>query len=598
MVSMATNKAHNTAACMLAGVLCMLAPRAANAVEPLKLSGSIAGVVNDSRGVPQMGATVTVYNRQDRQVGKVLSDEHGQFRLAGLFPASYSLRVTLASFVPAIRRDISVEAGRLRLLHVSLNTLFSSIQLDYPNLESGSLISDDWKWVLRSASDLRPVMRFREDPVGAGQDPPVTVFADTRGILRLSAGDGQLVTNAASEADLGTAFALETSLYGNSLLQLSGNFGYGSQTGVPVAAFRTSYSHSLAGGKPVVSVTMRQLYLQERLGPVLAGTDAGMPILRTLSASVDNRTQVTDNVSVQYGSQVDMVSFVDHLTYLSPYARLEWALDDATDVEVAYSSGNARPDMGDTAADDAELREDLNTLGMFPRLSLDAGRTQLQRGEEYEVAVAHKIGSRGVRLSAYHEALSDAALAMVAPTGFFMAGNMVPDLFSNTSVFNAGNFDMTGLDAAITQNLGEHATASVSYGNEGALTAWHEELEGNSPDELRSMIHAGRRQDVTARLALTAPRTGTRLIASYQIALGDARWVMAGNPYSMQPLRSLPGLNLGLRQPIPGLGKRVEATAELRNILAQGYLGINTPGGLLLLVDNPRSVRGGLAFIF
>jgi len=441
-------------------------------------------------------------------------------------------------------------------------------------------------------------MRFQEQPVGAGQDPPVTVFADTRGILRLSAGDGQMVTNAASEADLGTAFALETSLYGNSLLQLSGNFGYGSQTGVPAAAFRTSYSHELAGGKPVVSVTMRQLYLPERVGPVLAGTDAGIPILRTLSASVDNRTQVTDNVSVQYGSQVDMVSFLDHLTYLSPYARLAWAVDGATDVEVAYSSGNARPEMGDATADEAELRQDLNTLGMFPRLSLADGRAQLQRGEEYEVAVARKKGSRAARLSAYREALSDAAIAMVLPAGFFMPGNIVPDLFSNTSVFNAGDFEMTGLDAAFTQNLGEHAAASVSYGDEGALTTWHDELVSDSPDELRSMIHAGRRQAVTGRLAMTAPHTGTHLIASYQIALGDARWVMAGNPYSMQPLRSLPGMNLGLRQPIPGLGKRVEATAELRNILAQGYLGINTSSGRLLLVDNPRSVRGGLAFIF
>jgi hypothetical protein len=595
---MVTNKAHNTAACMLAGVLCMLAPGAAGAAEPLKLSGSIAGVVNDSRGVPQMGAAVTVYNRQDRQVGRILSDENGQFRFPGLFPSLYSLRVTLASFVPAIRQNISVGAGRLSLLHVSLNTLFSSIQLDYPNLESGSLISDDWKWVLRSASDTRPVMRFREDPVGAGQDPPVTVFTDTRGILRFSAGDGQMVANAASEADLGTAFAVETSLYGNSLLQLSGNFGYGSQTGVPATAFRTSYSRELAGGKPVVSVTMRQLYLPERLGPVLAGTDAGVPILRSLSASVDNRTQVTDNVSVQYGSQVDMVSFLDHFTYLSPYARLSWAVDDATDVEVDYSSGNARPEIGDAGADDAELRQDLNTLGMFPRLSLSDGHTRLQRGEEYEVAVAHKMGSRSVRLSAYREALSDAAIAIVMPAGFFMSGNIVPDLFSNTSIFNAGDFDMAGLDASFTQNLGEHVSATMSYGNEGALTAWHEELESNSPDELRSMIHAGRRQAITERLAATMPRTGTHVIVSYQIALGDARWVMAGNPYSMQPLRSLPGLNVCLRQPIPGLGKRVEATAELRNILAQGYLGVNTSGGRLLLVDNPRSVRGGLAFIF
>ena len=54
-----------------------------------------------ARAVPQMGATVILYNHQDRQIGKVLSDENGQFRLAGLYPSLYSLRVTLASFVPA-----------------------------------------------------------------------------------------------------------------------------------------------------------------------------------------------------------------------------------------------------------------------------------------------------------------------------------------------------------------------------------------------------------------------------------------------------------------------------------------------------------------
>jgi len=595
---MVTIKAHNTAAWMLTAVFCLLAPGAAHAIQPAKLSGAIAGVVHDARGVPQMGATVTVFNRQDRPVGKVLSDQNGEFHVAGLFPSLYSLRVTLASFVPAIRRDIAVESGRLSRLHVRLNTLFSSIQLDYPNLESGSLIADDWKWVLRSASDARPVMRFRDEPVGSGNPPPVTLLTDTRGIIRFSAGDGQMVANAASEADLGTAFALATSIYGNSLLQMSGNFGYGAQTGVPVAAFRTSYSRELAGGRPVATFTMRQLYLPERLGPALAGTDTGVPILRTVSAGMDNRTQLADSVSVEYGSQVDMVTFLNHLTYLSPHVSLTWTANRATDLELAYSSGNAQPEIGDTGPDDADLRQDLNTLGMFPRLSLENGRTRLQRGEDFEIAMARKLGSRALRLSAYREEISDAALAVVTPPGFFMSGNLVPNLFSNSSVFNGGNFAMSGLDASLTQKIGEHASATVSYGNEGALTAWHEDLESNSPDELRSMIHAGRRQAVTARLAMTVPRSGTHFVATYQIALGDTRWVMADNPYSMQPLRALPGLNVFVRQPIPGLGKRVEATAELRNLLAQGYLGINTSSGQMLLVDNPRSVRGGLAFIF
>jgi hypothetical protein len=58
-----------------------------------------------------------------------------------------------------------------------------------------------------------------------------------------------------------------------------------------------------------------------------------------------------------------------------------------------------------------------------------------------------------------------------------------------------------------------------------------------------------------------------------------------------------------IRQPIPsipGVPWRVEASAELRNLLAQGYLPLSLPGGAdqLLLVNTPRSVRGGLAFIF
>jgi hypothetical protein len=43
----------------------------------------------------------------------------------------------------------------------------------------------------------------------------------------------------------------------------------------------------------------------------------------------------------------------------------------------------------------------------------------------------------------------------------------------------------------------------------------------------------------------------------------------------------------------------LEASAEMRNLLAQGYLPINlNRGGTLLLVNTPRSVRGGLSFVF
>jgi uncharacterized protein YutE (UPF0331/DUF86 family) len=43
---------------------------------------------------------------------------------------------------------------------------------------------------------------------------------------------------------------------------------------------------------------------------------------------------------------------------------------------------------------------------------------------------------------------------------------------------------------------------------------------------------------------------------------------------------------------------RLEATAELRNMLAQGYVRVSDAGQSVVLIQNPRAVRGGLSFIF
>jgi hypothetical protein len=69
-----------------------------------------------------------------------------------------------------------------------------------------------------------------------------------------------------------------------------------------------------------------------------------------------------------------------------------------------------------------------------------------------------------------------------------------------------------------------------------------------------------------------------------------------------QRVNTDPGLNIQIRQPlgnVPGFSGRLEASAELRNLLAEGYVPLSTPdGGRLVLVQAPRSVRGTISFIF
>jgi hypothetical protein len=593
------DRTYKTVASLLLGFACLGGPAVCRASIPVKLTGAISGRVANPAGVPQMGATVLLFDRQDRVREKALTDNRGEFTFLGLLPDLYSVRVTLAAFLPAMRRDILVQPGMRSLLAVNLNTIFSSIQIAYPPLENGSFMSDDWKWMLRGSSSTRPVLRFAgQEMARARRESRGTLFSETRGVVRLSAGDGAPATGIANEADMGTAFALATSLYGNNQLEVSGNLGYGSQTGVPVAAFRTSYTR--AGGGPKVSVTMRQLYVPGRGGAAAAGMEAPMPMLRSVAASYDDRTQISDHLAMQYGFTVDSVTFLEHVNYFSPYARLSYSMEDGGEVAFAYTSGNARPDLAGASAPDAELQSGLNSLGMIPRMSLRGGRAKIQRGEEYELSYKRQMGSRVYEASAYREAVLNTALSMVSPDGMFGARDVLPDLFSGNSTFNAGDYRSTGYHASVTQNLGESVSATLMFGSMGALAANSREIVTNSPDELRSMIRRGRKRAATARIAATVPWTGTHMIASYQWS--DGRWAMPGHLYTTQSLRPMPGLNIYVRQPVPLLSSRpcrVEVTADLRNMLAEGYLPLSAPNGQrILLVETPRSVRGGLNLIF
>jgi hypothetical protein len=605
---------------LLAGFACLIGFDQANAAISVPLSGAIGGTVRGPGGTPQIGASVTLYNHLQRPLGKVLTDERGEFKLLGLFPAVYSVKISLAAFIPATRQ-ILVQPGMRSILNVNLSTLFSSIQFAYPVVENSNIMSEDWKWVLRSAPATRPVLRYLDiDADAAPNAGPGTqsqavastvghanVFSDTRGLLNVSAGDGSMNAGVSTQADLGATFALATSLYGNSLVEFSGNFGYGSVNGGPATAFRTSYSREIAGGTPEVSLTIRQLMLPGRVAAAFASPDgAGLALLRTMSAGFQDQNKISDNLTLQYGFTMDVVSFLDHLNYYSPYARLTYAVDRNDDLIVAYTSGNGRPDLssgqtGDSGAapvaDDA-LRRDVNALGVFPRMSLLDGRTQIQRGVEYEAVYVHRSGSRTYRASLYRQDISNAAVTMAAPAGFFSGADVLPDLFSNSSILNAGTFQSTGVAVSATQNLGSNASATVIYGDAGALTTDKTELVSHSPDELRAMIREGRRQSLTTRISATVPHSGTHLVASYQWT-GDHRALMAGNLYSTAGMQPLPGMNVCIRQPIPGFGGRIEATGDIRNILAQGYLPLTTADGQrILLVQNPRSVRGGLSFTF
>ncbi len=572
-------------------------------ISPAVTSGSIAGFVRDNAGIPQMGATVFLMNRYERVVQQAMTNERGIFGFAPL-PAGdfYSIRVSLTSFVPALKHGITVQPGMQSLLYINMASVLSSVELVYAAPGQGALMSDDWKWTLKSSGDTRPVMRMLPSviTVDTKHAPKPTPFSDTRGLVELSAGDNGSIGASEALSDLGTAFAVATSLYGRNQLLLSGNVGYLARSGLPVAGFRTSWTRD--GGSPEVTVTMRQISLPVRDGGSGAngGPQDGLPALRTISTAVADNKQITDKIRMDYGTSFDSISFMQRLNYISPYARLTCDLGWVGSVQVGYSFGAPPIEMLAHSGDpDLEMNRDLAALASLPQLTLQDGRAEVQQTQNLEIGYQKRAGSRVFGLDGYAERVSNAAAAMSGSAQSFDRGDVLPDISTSANVVNIGGYSRTGFSGSVTQHLGDHVDIAAAAGRSGVLEAMDNDPVESTAD-LRSGLRMGQDYWASARASAVAPVTGTRISASYE-------WMQPG---AMMPVHfsltqnysSEPGLNIHFRQPIPafaGLPGRMEATADVQNLMAQGYVSLAGVGTQrLLLTQNPRALRGGVSFIF
>lgn len=581
-------------------LLCVLLATSALCAEREALLGGMAGLVTDAFGVPQMGATVEVLNDTQGVVQTLLSDRNGAFRVEGLAFGNYSVRVKMASFLPALRK-VSILPGSRPLLSISLANVFSSIELIYLSPNQRRFMSEDWKWVLRSNASSRPALRLLpDDRKNSGVVSRVAV-GDTQGVVQVSAGDQGKLSPLGTVADLGTAFAVATSFYGDAQLTVSGNVGYG-MSGTSTTGFETRYSPGMTPGiSPEVRLSLKQAFLPVALGMPQSGMVDGRGTLSTMSASVSDRAMLSDNLELQYGFAFDSVAYFDRLNYLSPYAKLSYRLTPDDLVQVSYSSGLPPAEMyaEPMVTEQRTLNADLQGLALFPRVTVNRGRAQVQRITSYEVGYEKRLGSTRVGVAAYHSQTRNAGITMLGDGGAVFGANLLPDLLSNSYVVHAGNLQSTGGMVSATQVLDDNLEVMVGFGTFTALAAITRDPIFESGD-LRSALGGQQRHFAMMSATKRLQRAGTFLQAAYQWNSGAS--ATAGHLFVTRRYLPQQGLSLVIRQPIgsvPGIRGKLEATADLSNLLAEGYVPMKTPDGRhVVLVHTPRSVRGGLSFVF
>ncbi|WP_031499101.1 TonB-dependent receptor [Bryobacter aggregatus] len=598
---------------ILLGLLALCAPM--EAASAARFTGKIAGLVKSPGGVVQMGATVQLLNRFEKPVMRAITDEHGAFLFDLLSPESYTVRVSLASFVPAMRTNIQIGPGAERFLAIQLASLFSSIEIFYAPPPGSFLMSEDWRSALRGSLATRPILRALPswDPNPPGRGPQAAkIFSDMRGMVTLSSGDTATNFSWGTQTDLGTAFAVGTSVMKRSQLQFSGNLGYGLASGIPAAGFRTTYQRTIDSvpgfdaPNPQLSLTVRQLFFPMRAGQNVPEASSGAPLLRTISATFADRWQLNDRLLLEYGASMDSVQFFERLNYISPFARATWDGKSIGKVQMAFSSGFPPVDLLIRGqGEDADMQRQVSGLALFPKITRVNGTTRAQRVENFELGYTKKLGSGEVFAAGYREGVSNAGLAVVGAPMNLLGSELVPDLASNASIFNIGGYYRNGYLVGWTQYLPGDWRLSTGFGTGGVLRTDQRALELSDntkadADAIRKGVYQQAKNFASIRLSGVLPRVGTRLYSSYLWT--DYRALTPFHTSLTSQGLAEAGLNIGIKQPIPGflgLPGRLEINAEMRNMLAQGYVPVTTSTGQTMwLIPTPKQVRGGLSFIF
>jgi hypothetical protein len=600
-------------AALLTALLALSSPCRAGDLT-LPVTGDVLGTVVDDAGVPQMGATVQLFNRYKRVIAKTMTGVDGRFAFLSLPVDLYSIRVSLASFLPATRDQIAVRAGMESMLEIHLATLFSNVRVHYTTPTAAMM--EDWKWVLRSSPATRLITRYL--PPDSPDNSVATelhssVFSDTHAMISVSGGNEGWIDTNSMQSDMGTGFILSTNILGKNQVQVGGTYGQNSNLGPPAMGLCAIYSRGGENGfgePPEIALTVSQFALLN--GTPQPGPNAGpAAAVRVMSLSTYQVFDPAAGIHIEYGATGESIDFASqHTSRVSPYGRVTVDLGLAGQFAVAYSDGDrpqqllvhqaeasTGPDMRDQEGDN--LAEVAEALAQLPKLSNRNGNLELERTQNYELGYSKTLGSRTYAVSAFRENVANGWVNMAGNLTGIQPNDLLSDGISQTSAYNIGKYARDGYLASLNQKISDTLDVVVAYGRMGGFMPDSGSLLASLNGETGILDERDQNLLVINAKGKLA-RTGTQIWTSY--GWSDQNAIVPQHFFMTQTAYAAPGLDVFVRQPLPalfGMPGRVELTADLRNLLAQGYLPLGSSNGRgIFVMQSPRVLRGGLNFVF
>ncbi len=536
--------------------------------------GYISGFVKDSRGTPLGGVLVTVLQGtfNPRVVQRVTTDGFGQFEIRNLLPGSYTLSVSLASYLPTLKSGVEVAAGKMERLNLSLQNLYLQTLSPGAPGDPSSAPKEDIGSVLRMASSTRPILRFQGTGQGADleldlESPRATAPAGQgwRGSVHVYSTAWSADPDLLDLSGAFTEFVFVKDLDSRSQWLMAGTV---SESGYTELDSLIRWKN-LKGHNPSLRVSLGSFPYLDRQVPAEKGH---LQRLNLFNLDFEDEVAISEMISAFYGVELQATD----PSVKARRVRPRWGLRmrPHPGYQVAFIRTRSMPRRYRAAP--SRSGEELSYSSPFLHPFGSKMRLGQTEATHTEMTVDHEIGNQSrLAVGVYSDAFAPGrAWASTGPRRIVPASSR-------------------GVRVAYGRRLGHGVSTDLGY-TFGGGTQWGRDAFHPIPRNYHVMA---------ARLKAQASSSGTRMAATYRYVSGDSLTVI--DPYQEYFESSAPGLSLMVTQSIPYVGRfipgELEAQLDVHNLFDQHRFDWTEAAGeprQSEFLQTPRSLRGGIRLKF
>lgn len=558
--------------------------------------GRLSGVVRDTEGNPLMGATVLITGPLGSgtefvqpTVERILTDAQGRYSLQDLVPGWYSLRVFSPTRLPALRNRVRVQAGQTSEERFVLGDIFAPMRPPTPSANF-STWGEDWKWILRTSASTRPVLRYRQEPKPAGAKLAKAALPRGQRLVAVLTGSPRRDV-LAGDPEQRSVLAYFRPLSEDSDVLVAGSMA---ADGSQASSLSTAFRRNLMKGDPQeVSLSVHQLSFAEGVSLPSGDNRESLSRARAVVFTYTHTRRLSPVLSLTTGFEANYLTAATDVLTTQPEVRLDYRVGPSGLLSLSY--GTLRAEGSET------LLDRVGAINAFPRVTLRGYRPRLEKLNHAEATYTRAVGKTSrIEIGAFLDRVDDAALwgfAAAQPVGW-LAGDFLPNPTASGLTLNAGSYGSSGVRVAVSRRFGDRVEAAMIYssGEALALAARPGDLTGAG---LRNYLRVAPTQSFAGKVSARLPVSKTEIVTSYAW-LPQGR-VTAVDPFGQASLGVQPFLGVEIRQPLPNLAflpGRIEALADFRNLLAEGYSPLIHQDDRLFLTPAYRSFRGGFSVEF